>query len=38
MVKHAETKIWPVWVEKAGGDKGKKVLDQIIEVRDSFKW
>lgn len=38
MVKHAETKIWPVWVEKAGGDKGKKVLDAIIEVRDNFKW
>ena len=28
----------PAWVEKSGGEKGKAVLDQIIELRDGFDW
>ena len=38
MAKHAQDKIWPVWVEKAGGEKGKKVLDDILKLRDGFDW
>jgi TRAP-type transport system periplasmic protein len=37
MAKYAEEKIWPRWVEKSG-DKSKAVLDEIIKLRDAFKW
>ncbi|MGI9331808.1 MAG: hypothetical protein ACR2RL_01500, partial [Gammaproteobacteria bacterium] len=38
MATHAQENIWPAWIEKSGGDKGKAVLDQILELKQNFEW